>query len=116
MINWDCFDDELADGLKSSRRARKKKNRIPERPVEEQRIVGSDKNAEGQQMASIIYAIERGRFPNTGERRTKYNQLTKGHASSITPIYREIIAREFGEEYAHKQTGFIATYHSSSNS
>lgn len=57
------------------------------------RIIGPDKNKEGQLMAKALYMNSKKEIPSINEIRDFYKQETKGHAFSITNFYEVV----FGE-------------------
>jgi hypothetical protein len=57
------------------------------------RIIGPDKNKEGQQMVRALYMNSKKRIPTKNEARDFYKEETKGHTYSITNFYEVV----FGE-------------------
>lgn len=102
LEDFDC--DEFVNRTKSGKRSLRSEKPIP---YEGKDLTGVDRNPEGREMANIVFAIDKGRWPNAQESKDYHKDVTDGHAEPINDVYDYRIETFFGEKYVGKSPYFM---------
>lgn len=91
-------NDERYPGyhVRGSRRDGRKERRY-RKEVDGQDVTGTFRNKEGQEMAKILFRIQRGRWPEGKEAIDYAKAITNGHDIPISEIYNQTVVGPYGE-------------------
>jgi len=103
FLNDDFDTETFVKQTKAGRRQREQRNDISFKVKDKQDILGPDKNHIGREMAKIIFALDKKRWPKNEQEAGDYaKDLTEGHEESINSWYDYKVETYLGQNKVGK--------------